>query len=223
MEETLLDNKKENLFNSFNTSGITEIQQSSWKPALHHSYETMALADSQLNCKIRPCGFRPSGKMRKIKNTCLLSKIKTKCRLKNKNPKMAVCITMYNEDEQELRNTLNGVIYNYNELRNDASLDFKKEDFVVFLICDGYDRIPESFKKYATEKNFFSLETLQRHFMDQDRDKRWKMKDMRDIMDPGAPKIPTNIVHMFQVCTWDFGLNEDMLKGRRVNFIFAIK
>lgn len=112
----------------------------------------MALADSQLNCKIRPCGFRSSGKMRKIKNTCLLSKIKTKCRLRGRNPKLAVCITMYNENEQELKNTLTGVIHNYNELRIDKDLDFKKEDFVVFLVCDGYERIPESFKKYATEK-----------------------------------------------------------------------
>jgi len=40
-------------------------------------------------------------------------------------------------------------------LRNDESLNFKKDDFIVFLICDGYDRIPESFKKFASEKNFF--------------------------------------------------------------------
>lgn len=73
---------------------------------------------------------------------------------------MAVCITMYNENEKELRNTLTGLIYNYNELRNDESLNFKKDDFIVFLICDGYDRIPESFKKFATEKNFFNLEVL---------------------------------------------------------------
>ena len=99
----------------------------------------MALADSQLNCKIRPCGFRSNSKMRKIKNTCLISRIKTKCRLRGKNPKMAVCITMYNEDEHELKNTLNGVFHNYNELRIDKELNFKKEDFIVFLVVDGYE------------------------------------------------------------------------------------
>ncbi len=31
-----------------------------------------------------------------------------------------------------------GVLHNYNELRMDKDLNFKKEDFVVFLICDGY-------------------------------------------------------------------------------------
>jgi hypothetical protein len=76
--------------------------------------------------------------MRKIKNTCLISKVKTKCRLRGTNPKLAVCITMYNENEQELRDTLTGVLHNYNELRLDKSLNFKKEDFVVFLICDGF-------------------------------------------------------------------------------------
>lgn len=59
---------------------------------------------------------------------------------------------MYNENEQELKDTLTGIIMNYNELRLDKTIDFKKEDFVVFLICDGYNAIPESFKKYATEK-----------------------------------------------------------------------
>ena len=52
--------------------------------------------------------------------------------------KMAVCITMYNENEKELTNTLDGLIFNYNELRNDTKLGFLKDDMVVFLICDGY-------------------------------------------------------------------------------------
>ena len=76
--------------------------------------------------------------MRKIKKTCLISKIKTKCRLRGMNPKLAVCITMYNEDENELKATLSGVLLNYIELRADPSLNFKKEDFVVFLISDGF-------------------------------------------------------------------------------------
>lgn len=52
-----------------------------------------------------------------------------------------------------------------------------------------------------------------------------KMKSMKDIMDAGVlPKdIPLNIIHMFQISSWDFGLKEDYLKARRINFIFAIK
>ena len=44
---------------------------------------------------------------------------------------------------------------NYNEMRADKKLDFKKEDFIVMVVCDGFDRIPESFKRYAKEKEFF--------------------------------------------------------------------
>jgi hypothetical protein len=132
---------------------------------------------------------------------------------------------MYNEDEDELKTTLTGVISNYNELRNDPDLKFKKNDLIVFLISDGFNGIPESFRKYAIDKQFLDVEQLQHlGFMsDKNRDKKLQMLDMRDIMDPGVKNIPTNIVHMFQLCTWDFGLNDDMLKGRRINFIFAIK
>ena len=84
-----------------------------------------------------------------------MQKIKTRSRLRKRNPKLAVCITMYNEVETELKDTLRGVISNYNELRNDDSLGFTKDDLVVFLIVDGMDQLKESFKKFAEEKEFF--------------------------------------------------------------------
>ena len=59
--------------------------------------------------------------------------------------------------------------------------------------------------------------------MYEDRDGIWKMKTMEDLMDKSVKKIPKNILHLFQVCTWDFGLDDETLKGRRINFIFAIK
>lgn len=67
---------------------------------------------------------------------------------------------MYNENEAELKSTLTGVLHNYNEMRLDKDLDFRKEDFVVFLICDGFDRIPKSFREYAFEKQFFDMDVL---------------------------------------------------------------
>ena len=136
-------------------------EEDDWKPPRYHSYETMMLhVKENVLKKARPAGFRSSGKPRKIKTTCLISRVKNKCRMKNMNPKLAVCITMYNEDEDELKRTLSGVIHNYNEMRLDPDLKFKKEDFIVFLVCDGYERIPESFKKYASSNNFFELDTL---------------------------------------------------------------
>ncbi len=77
--------------------------------------------------------------------------------------------------------------------------------------------------KYATEKEFFDLEALEsKGFMDKDRDGNLKLKDMRDLMEPGV-KPPMNCVHMFQIQAWDFGLEDDMLKSKRINFVFAIK
>ena len=84
------------------TEHIAGIAERDWKPPNNVSYETLVLTDSTLNCKIRPAGFRPSGKYRQVKNTCLLSKIKTRCRIRGEAPKMAVCITMFNEDVSEL-------------------------------------------------------------------------------------------------------------------------
>lgn len=106
----------------------------------------MVLAETKGNNKPRPCGFRSSGKWRKIKQTCLLSKIKGLSRTNESSLKLAICITMFNENEDELKTTMRGVIENYNDLRYDKSLNFKKHDLLVFLVCDGYERIPESFK-----------------------------------------------------------------------------
>ena len=59
---------------------------------------------------------------------------------------MAICVTMYNEDETELRNTLRGLIQNYNTLKTNPKTNFSKDDFVVCVVCDGYEKMPESFK-----------------------------------------------------------------------------
>ena len=54
----------------------------------------------------------------------------------------------------------------------------------------------------------------------------YKFRDLRDIMlEGGAPSedIPKNILHVWQVTTWDLGLEEDILKGRRMHIMFAVK
>ena len=73
---------------------------------------------------------------------------------------MAVCITMFNEDEDELKTSLRGLLHNYNCLKLDPKHNFSKDDFLVVVICDGYDRIPESLKKFAREKKFLDEEVL---------------------------------------------------------------
>ena len=51
------------------------------------------------------------------------------------------------------------------------------------------------------------------------------MRPLKDIMDPNVPEdqIPKNILHVFQVTTWDIGLEDDILKGRRMHIMFAVK
>ena len=100
----------------------------------------------------------------------------------------------------------------------------RQKDMIVVCVCDGFERIPESFKKYATENKFLDIEQLiTKGFMEQDQSGNWKMKTMEDLMDKGVKNIPKNCLHMFQICSWEFGLERDTLKGRRINFVFAVK
>ena len=81
-------------YHSASTIGAGE-----WKPRSETTYETLILTRSQFNSKVRGAGFKSDGGKRQIKKTCLLSKIRTRCLIREKNPALAVCITMYNEDE----------------------------------------------------------------------------------------------------------------------------
>lgn len=47
--------------------------------------------------------------------------------------------------------------------------------------------------------------------MKEEREGVWTMKTMQELMDKRvkAENIPKNILHLFQVCTWDFGLKEE--------------
>jgi cellulose synthase/poly-beta-1,6-N-acetylglucosamine synthase-like glycosyltransferase len=144
--------------------------------------------------------------------------------IKQKTPKIAVCITMYNENEAELQMTMRGVLQNYNAMYLDKDIKMRKPDMIVVCVCDGFEKIPESFRKYATKKQFLDVDILlQKGFMTQDRDGQLKMKTMDEVVAKNVKRVPKNIVHLFQVCTWDFGVDDETLQGRRINFIFALK
>jgi cellulose synthase/poly-beta-1,6-N-acetylglucosamine synthase-like glycosyltransferase len=130
---------------------------------------------------------------------------------------------MYNEDEEELQFTMEGIVQNYEAMSMDPDIQMQQEDLSVVLVCDGYDNMPETFKKYAREKKFLDETALvKKGFMTQDKQGKYKMKPLRDIMDKGV-KVPTNALHIFEVCTSDFGLREDKQFSRPINFFFAIK
>jgi len=171
-----------------------------WKPAKYISYETMALCSTKLNPTIRPCGFRTDGKSRTIKSTCMIARTKRLTMLRESRPKLAVCITMYNENEDELRMTISGVLQNYNVMWKDPDIKMRQHDLVVVLVCDGFDKIPESFKKYATDNSFFDVDVLkEKGFMKEEREGQWTMKTMQELMDKNVKDkdIPKNILHMF--------------------------
>lgn len=45
--------------------------------------------------------------------------------LRKRTPKLAVCITMYNEDECELKTTMSGVLQNYNAMYLDPAVKLR--------------------------------------------------------------------------------------------------
>ena len=53
------------------------------------------------------------------------------------------------------------------------------------------------------------------------------MKDLKlMLMDNNVKEedIPNNVLHLFQICTWDFGIRDHSgLNGRRINFMFCVK
>jgi len=156
----------------------------------------------------------------------MMSIIQQRCKIRKQNPKLAVCITMYNEDIDELKTTLTGCLHNYNCLKIDPKTNFTKDDFLVVVVVDGYENLKEPFKKVAREKGFLDEEVLfQKGFMNTDRDGNYKMKQMRDVMAEGMDPdlVPNNLLHCFQCTTWDFGIGNKILQGRRINFMFCIK
>ena len=126
-----------------------------------------------------------------------------------------------------MKDTLRGLIHNYNCFRADENFNLTKDDFLIFIVCDGYDRIPDDFKELSREKGWLDEKVLiDKGFMSKDpRDGKLKMRPIDEIMDKKvkAEDVPQNLLHVFQVTTWDVGLDDDILKGRRVHICFGIK
>jgi hypothetical protein len=177
------------------------VKEQDWKAKSRTTYETMVLMKTEFNSKVRGAGWRKDGKYRQIKSTCLLNKIHKRCfAVRKRAPALAVCITMYNEHVGELKTTLKGLIHNYNCFRSDRK-EFSKDDFLIFIVCDGFERIPECFKKLATDKGFYDESVLiEKGFATRDdRSGNLKMKPLRDVMDASVADsdVPQNLLHVF--------------------------
>ena len=96
---------------------------------------------------------------------------------------------------------------------------------IVALVCDGFDKLAPEFKEFAYEKQFFDQEILRHNdFLKKNRDGNWNMKEMGELILEGREEdLPPNILHCFQVRTWDFDLEDEVPRDRRINFVFALK
>ena len=139
---------------------------------------------------------------------------------------------MYNEDEELFKATLQGIIQNYNVMS--MTENFKAGDMMVCLVCDGFNGIPERMKDYLRKHRLFDERTLQEKGFMEEKDneegkKKFKMKAIKNCMEDKSINKdieitpPKNILHLFQVSTWNFGLDQDHLSGRRINFCFGLK
>lgn len=112
------------------------------------------------------------------------------------------------------------VIQNYNVLFKDPSIQLRQKDFVIVCILDDFTAMTNEFKEFATAKKFYDEDRLD-GFMKEVRGNRKQLKTMDELFDKDAEVVPCNVLHLFQCCSWDFGLSN--LNGRRINFMFGVK
>ena len=82
---------------SLNKSGDDVLLERAYKPRSETYLETLTLTDPEFNQRIKGAGFRTDGRPRHIKKDTLLAKVRTRCSIRERNPALAICITMYNE------------------------------------------------------------------------------------------------------------------------------
>ncbi len=58
------------------------------------------------------------------------------------------------------------------------------------VVCDGYDRIPESLKSFARSKGFLDEKILVEQGFMSCTEGVYKMKEIKDCMDPNAEETP---------------------------------
>jgi len=191
------------------------------------NYEVITLikTDAQ-STNFIPCGFLKNGQIRPIYGNSLIGRIKRYHHNNGTNPKLMVTITMYNEDVDEFKLTMRGIMQNYEVLCQDPKIRMKRNDLVVVLCCDGFDKIPQSFIDYLTELKALDAKLLREKgyaYIDEATG-RTKMRPIKDFMEQGMENYPNNLLHVFGAVVEDFHLDDNtQFRGRKVNFVFALK
>jgi len=67
---------------------------------------------------------------------------------------------------------------------NEKELGFTRYDLLVVLICDGYDKLSEDFKDYASKCEFLNTDHLmEKGFLNKDAKGKLVTKDIPELMD----------------------------------------
>ena len=74
-----------------------------------------------------------------------------------------ICIIMYNEPFDQVKDSLTGVIRSIAELQ-DVDKDRFKKSIAVAIIADGYDRIDEDFLLMAESQRFINRQEMLDYF-----------------------------------------------------------
>jgi len=157
-------------------------------------------------------------------NSHLLQSIKSEIASKNQKPRVMAGVTMYNEAEDEIQFTMEGIVRNHQQLKKDSRINFGEEELIVIIICDGHEKIPESFKTFATEEELYDEKILIDNGFMTSEDGKAKMRPVREanaIMESKKAPQAANFLHLFHKKTMCKA--ENAAGCTPVNVIFAVK
>ena len=149
--------------------------------------------------------------------------------------KMCVVITMYNEDVQELKDTMKGVITSIYELQEKIHLE--PQDICIFLIADGFKqvRMSKGFLEFMKEYGFYDENLIPKEYFNEEEEadgsirKDCATKFDWDVNGVDSDNPLNNVIHLFQSETRsNMDLPDIQGIGQNVilptyNFFFGIK
>ena len=158
------------------------------------------------------------------------------------NIKLAICITLYNEDVIEFKATMRGILRALHEFYNCMEEPLLMEEIAIFFIADGLEGMNQQLLNFLWVKDWINLDMI----MKEQSKNKWYIQNTEDeehpyefsknlyFEDNEKAKLPRqNVVHLFQKRTDErFGLDtlrnvegaesEDYLPFT-YNIFFAIK
>lgn len=99
--------------------------------------------------------YTPVGHRARIQTESMLGTLRAFAEVK-----VLVCITMYNETDEELRRTMKGVMRDALKMHRRGVLKDLDKEFAVILLADGLDRVNRDFLQNMAELHCFNEDIL---------------------------------------------------------------